>query len=268
MTETIFDSYWRHVKEVLGEPSKQKGGASKDTAIRLSEKPRPELDGKAIVGQLYEALACTGWGIDKAGSNWIWRTGDTKADQIDGDKYKEVKLERTIAQRGEGAWTWQMPTASGIQKDLDPKNNAQNKKASIDLVRKNGPGDFTFVELKVESNNPLYALFELLGYALAYLHARNEGNHSQANEDHDVLKAKRIRLVVLGPKSWYRYMIRTEQSDTKDFCFNWLAEKLATGLQSLDVKNKPQLSMCFEVYTDDLSVAAEEIIKNASNWGQ
>ena len=281
MNKNIYERYWETVGEILEEGQSETNSdkprpkyARKSTAIDLSQVPRHSLDGNTLVTRLYQALDCEGWKTDApCGKNWVWRTKAPNAEEKS-DSNLEVKLERTIVHKGrqkQQDWTWQMSTASGVQKDLDAEHNAKNKRTSIDLVRKNANNDYAFVELKVGSDNPLYALFELLGYALAYLHARNEGSHSQSNPDHDVMTADRIKLVVLGPESWYQYKIRARQGEAKAIDLSWLAKKIVDGLQALDLDKRPrEMAIKLDKYpfnnASDIPTAAEFIVDAAAVW--
>lgn len=273
MNQTIYEKYWEAVSKVLKEKKSESKSdkprpkyARKSTAKELSQLPPPTFDGNELITQLYQSL---GKEWKPGGKNWSWRPDDPKAEEKS-SKYREVKLERTIVQQGRQKkqdWTWQMSTASGVE------NSTNNKKTSIDLVRKNGDGDYTFVELKVESDNPLYALFELLGYTLAYLHARNHDRiHSPDECNYDVLKANMIRLVVLGPERWYKYETRSKQEGLKEYKLEWIAEKVVAGLQSLDVADKPEISFTFKKYPDfkkhpdAIALQAESIIRDAADW--
>src|SRR5579862_1258800 len=68
---------------------------------------------------------------------------------------KETQLERAIARVMPEAWVNQVPTASGL-------TDADDGKRSLDLVWQAASGRFEFIELKVESDNPLHAAMELL----------------------------------------------------------------------------------------------------------
>ena len=260
---SIFDNYWNQVKDILGEKPEQQV-ASKSTAIRFSAEQRPSVFGSDAVQRLYGALEGDGWKEQKqAGSNWVWREGIPQLR----NRPREVALERLIAFIGnkhQKIWTWQMSTSSGIQMDDKTKNNSTNKRRAIDLVRNNGNGSYTFVELKVGSDNPLYALFELIGYALACLIARTKG-WKGSNPANDVLRASEIRLVVLGPDSWYRYKTKGRHGGFKEYDIQWILPPLIEGLNLL-AGDKPRMSISFQRYMSPTEMAADEIIANAPHW--
>lgn len=264
MAAGIFERYDAKVREILvfERKGKEKNGPPKALAIVYSEnKNRAVFDGRSIVRSLYDEMADKGW-TNKEGKNWHWRED---ANVRIPEKGKEVRLERIVAasRNGKGMeWTWQMSTSSGIEKrHPDDKHNASNKRRSVDLVRCHGSDNdsFSFVELKVDADNPLYALFEILGYALAYLHARRGGRTGTGI--HNVMQAKHIRLVVLGPKCWYRY--NKDDPSSPQFDLQWMADELAKGLNDLP-KPRPEFSIAFEQF--GLDEAAADIIELANKW--
>lgn len=256
--ETMFARYRSRLKEedILGD------SPTKGTAIRFCEK-RP-FDGVSAIRNLFDTLSINGWNPPQlAGTNWKWRddkpTFKTRS--------PEVILERTVVLKGNtgtNEWTWQMSTASGVEAQLEDKRNASNKRAAIDLVRNNGNGSFTFVELKVGSDNPLYALFELLGYALAYLQARKNG-WGEYDPENEIFKAREIKLVVLGPEDWYKYKRRGSNAEHQIFNLDWMLPSLVEGLNLLS-KGNPTFSIAFETFRDPVELAAEQIISSAPGW--
>lgn len=108
----------------------------------------------------------------------------------------EVVLERAIAKASVAAdrndWANQVPIASGV---LGP--SAERRRA-IDLVHKRAEGHFEFVELKIASDTPLYAAFEIISYAGVWLLSRRDACGKE------LLEAKRVDLRVLAPAAYYR----------------------------------------------------------------
>ena len=72
---------------------------------------------------------------------------------------KEVLLERAIVKAMGEDWSNQMPTASGVL------GSHADKRSSVDLVWRKCPTSFTLMELKVDSDTPLFAAVECLFYA-------------------------------------------------------------------------------------------------------
>jgi len=98
-----------------------------------------------------------------------------------------------------------MPTLSGY---FGPR---RYKRRSVDLVHELAPGHYRFIELKVRSDNPLYAAFEVLSYGLTYLLARRYGP-VQSDSQYKVLRAEVCELVVLGPSAWYGRFSQEQRS--------------------------------------------------------
>jgi len=209
----------------------------KSLAILLSEKPPTQFDGIAAVDRLYKSLACDGWSASN-GQNWLWRT-DAPAHQT---LSPEVALEReVVAADTMGQWTCQMSTASGVQ------GPNLHKRRAIDLVRQVADDRYRFIELKVDSDNPLYALFEILGYGLAYLHSRK--NHWSGSGPYDVMGASDVELVVLGPSNWYRYKTGRTAKQRLRYQLDWMSGALTQGLRSLSGKT-PSMFLSFDEFTD------------------
>jgi hypothetical protein len=126
----------------------------------------------------------------------------------------EVQLERAIAAALGDDWANQVPTASGL---TGPHNDRHRH---LDLVHRSAPGVYTFYELKVASNTPLYAAMELLVRGLLYIFARRHvaalGYDPSAKE---LLRAQAIHLRVLAPRAFYAGLN-----------FSWLATSLTAGL--------------------------------------
>jgi len=142
-----------------------------------------------------------------------------------------------------------------------------NSRRAIDLVRFIGPRHYAFVELKLGSDNPLYAAFEILGYALAYLHARADGWTGPGG--HDVFDAERIELIILGPKGWSR----NDKCGTNmefEFKLDWLADEIAKSLNDFvkaEFKGVPAFSMKFRKFSNgSRAEQVSEIHHLAQNW--
>lgn len=159
----------------------------------------------------------------------------------------EVTLERAIilarrkrVQASKDEWTYQMPVATGLfGSDID-------KSANIDLVRKHPNGEFDLIELKLGSNNPLYAAIEILQYGLVYAVSRRLAEANEYDSDKlEILKAKQIRLCVLAPKSFY------EPAESDKYNFDWLVEALNEGLKYF--KEEGGYEMTFQLCLLDLN---------------
>lgn len=255
-TTAVFERYWKQVREELGLPASERRSFIKQEVSSLQKQDWRTLDGKQAVQRLFDSLASKGWN-ETPGANWFWRELHTEPSPKNGSQ--EVLLEHKIVQMGGQYWTRQVSTASGVDVEWDEKQGKtkrtrSNRRRSIDLVYDQGNGGFSFVELKVGSDSPIYALFEILGYGLAYWHSRQEkSNHKPAASR--LMQAKKIDLVVLGPESWYR---------DNPHNLATLVEQLNHGLAVL-TQNKPPMRLFYAEYPlDDFKnavVAAAPAIK-------
>lgn len=198
----------------LGVDLKHRGAA-----IERSKAPFHALDGVAMVSALCACLDGPWWQEEASsrGKNWVWR--DSVPSHL--TESREVVLERWLAQRSSDRWTCQMSTSSGLRLDVrDPRR-------SIDIVQRGQENEYRFIELKVHSDQPLYAMFEILGYGLLYLLTHQHGRRGGGR--HDVMTAKRIELIVLGPESWFGYK-ESRADPVSRFEFEWLRERINRGL--------------------------------------
>jgi len=76
---------------------------------------------------------------------------------------------------------------------------AGDRRRAIDLVRRHGENHFELIELKIASDNPLYAAVEIVGYACLWFLARND---RPANSS-ALLDAERVDLTVLAPPAYF-----------------------------------------------------------------
>jgi len=211
---SLFDVYWAAVSRLLACNPKHK-----IAAIQMSRSSLPIGNGAALVGELMSAMEGPEWSqpVSLSNGNWVWRD----AQSVPTTSSPEVRLEReVIAQGGLDDWTYQMSTASGLH------GPTSGRRRAIDLVHRPGDGHYEFIELKVNSDQPLYAAFEILGYGLAYLHARRNGQRGAGR--HDVMNARRIDLVILGPNEWYIHSRR--RGDGTRFDMEPLAASINAGL--------------------------------------
>ena len=229
MPKSIFTHYWAEVSRILG------GKPNKGSAIYLSEHPAMKFDGVLVVDKLYKSLDCSGWENSK-GRNWEWRR--------EAPTYRtaspEVSLEREIIASDEkGQWSCQMSTTSGVQGPY------LNKRRAIDLVLRKGADHYAFIELKVDGDNPLYAAFEILGYGLAYLHGRRHGWKGKGT--YDVMDAREVDLVVLGPHEWWTYKRRRGIPERKSYHLRQHFQQLSKGLDAL-TEGTPRMKLSAEAF--------------------
>lgn len=137
-------------------------------------------------------------------SNENWRAEVIKPDLGSANTSKEVLLERKIAQallkKGEKDWWNQMPIASGLI------SVTADRRRAVDLVHRFDPegSRYDFVELKVDSDTPVFALMEILRHGLVYLVLRKEPDWlPEIARGQPVFKAHDVGLRVLAPKDFF-----------------------------------------------------------------
>ena len=196
------------------------------------------IDAEKLLSELLSLIDSNLKSVTKRSmSNQNWRQ-EVKPDISPKNKSKEVLLERNFAQRiptneKRPCWWNQMPVASGL---VGP--NADRRRA-VDLVHRDAKSEeFDFVELKIASDSPLYALMEIALYGLIYLASRNTPKYlSDTSRKSLVLQAKKINLRVLAPKDYF--------SGYQFFSFQ---QHLNAGFKKLLAKDKDGLSMSIGNY--------------------
>lgn len=156
---------------------------------------------------------------------------------------KEKSLEKAIANLTSSDWVNQVPTSSGII------NSASDGSRNIDLVRRMIPGSYEFIELKVDSDTPLFAAFEITVNGLIYL-ASMENYADKYLSGKELLNAKNISLQTLAPKTFYS---RCRLS--------WLEEELNRGLSKFladKFGGKPQMNFAFTAFPENFKWPCED----------
>jgi len=160
--------------------------------------------------------------------NWRWKQ---HLDLGVANVSPELLLERKIVNLGGENWSNQMPVASGLT------GSASNKRNAVDLVHRENETSYSFIELKVDSDTPLFAAIEILFYGLMFIWSK-DNSHFLGYRDSlpPVLQATDVRLCVLAPESYYNR-----------FNPEWLALAVNEGLH--DVNQGKDLNMNFEFCT-------------------
>lgn len=201
----------------------------KESCQMLSGSPPPNFDMKALINDIYDRVQSKRKRLPSK-ENWRFE----KQTRI-GSKNKslEVKLERAIVRIPKETWpdadNWgnQIPTASGLM------NKSSDKRRALDLVRGRKDGSCEFIELKVNSDNPLYAAMEILTYSALYMFSRkNRGKLGYNKSQNPLLWATNtqaniqadnpadIHLKVLAPCDYY-----------KGYRLDWLENEINSGLK-------------------------------------
>ena len=161
--------------------------------------------------------------------NWRWKRHLELSPE---NTSPEVRLERSIVNACGDDWSNQMPTASGL---VGP---AADKRAAVDLVHRDEPTTYSLIELKVDSDNPLFAAIEILMHGLLFVWSRN--NRDRLGYDvkkQPVLVAENLTLAVLAPSDYYR-----------EFELKNLVSALDDGLAEFGRQHGLVLGFQFDVY--------------------
>jgi len=72
------------------------------------------------------------------------------------------------------------------------------------LVFRRAQKVFEFIELKINSNQPIFAATEIIGYEMIYHFTRNHlSDLGYSNSDKEILMASQIHLKVSAPCNYY-----------------------------------------------------------------
>lgn len=228
---------------------------SKQTCIDLAERRPDTLDIEALIPKVYQKIEQNWKSVARrtpSSKNWdlTWKLA-TESD----DKPREVRLaaksasaevvlERLIIQavlnRHQDDWFHQCPTASGVY-------STRSDRCHIDLIRQISDEEFELVELKVASNNPVFAAFEILRNGLLYLHARRCLDVHYAGKR--LLKATKVRLTVLAPFAYYTYKRKGRSAQPKVYDLGWFEKGLSRAI-SVFAKNECEMIFAFDVGRD------------------
>ena len=204
---------------------------------RLDGKPMGSMDGYQLIAELLAIIesnwrgARTGYGKEPSAENWRL----VPLLEISKENTSpEVTLERAMVALSSDKWANQVPTSSGLC------SSTQDKRRAIDLVYKNGLDEYTFFELKIVSDTPLFAAMEILIYGLLYIFTRQHiGELGYDNGEKALLKAQTIHLRTLAPKKFYEGVDLT-----------WLDNSINAGLAKfLSEQSEMPLQMDFGFIT-------------------
>lgn len=207
--------------------------------LQLGKCQPASFDGVAFVAELF-SLVSANWScclaaLERPPSQENWRWFDPKCAISPVNESPEVTLERvavsTALAQGRLDWSNQIPIASGLIAGPGDRRRA------VDLVHQRGKGAFDFVELKVGSDNPLFAAIEILQYGLVWLLSKQHRD-ILGYGGKTLIQAADIRLSVLAPAAYYR-----------DLNLSWLASGLTEGLGAVGRQiGEVYLSFTFESF--------------------
>ena len=134
-----------------------------------------------------------------------------------------------------------MSTASGVV------GADSDKSSNVDLVWRKDPDSYSFFELKVKSNTPLYAAIQILLYGLLFVWSRN----NQAELQYDsaiqpVLRASKIELCSLAPRKFYQ-----------PFNLRNLSDALNQGFSTFKYRGDLELSFNFAQFDSTINAESE-----------
>jgi hypothetical protein len=174
-----------------------------------------QLDGVEMVGSAFRQV-CTNLSNrieERHGSSQNWRWAK-QLKITEGNPSREKQLEKAIACHTGDDWVNQVPTSSGVVGSGERHRN-------LDLVHRRAPGRFEFIELKVNSDNPLFAAIEIVCYGLVYLCSRRNAGLLGYPHHNDLLRATEVDLQVLAPATYYADAGPREQLRTLEDQLNY-----------------------------------------------
>ena len=176
----------------------------KSTAIELSRRTTPIGDARPFLDACYSRIhqnwlaAIDSGYTNPSKENWRWKR---HLDLAPENTSPELRLERAIVATCGESWSNQMPVASGL---VGP---ASNRRAAVDLVHRKDPTTYSLIELKVDSDNPLFAAIEILIYGLLFVWSRENQNSLRYDiQKQPVLGANDVTLSVLAPERFFEGM--------------------------------------------------------------
>ena len=193
-------------KALKAEPSNEI--CSKGTALALGgkePKDRPNVDFFPIVEAMWRLIA-TNWVEGqcqwRGSENWRWEPCENLSVERP-NRSEEVLLNRTLAQKlNKERWTNETPTASGLAE------KGGREPGGLDLAYHCPPDRVRLIELKIRSNNPVYAAFQIVTYGLVLnlarlVHERLLHKNGPITISEQWRSANQADLLVLAPTSYY-----------------------------------------------------------------
>jgi hypothetical protein len=136
-------------------------------------------------------------GLGSSAANWCWDANSAYSRE---NRSLETMVEREIIRLTQtlGTWANQIPTDSGI-------GEGSSKSGHIDLGHRCTDRGFELIELKIASNKPAEAAFQIARYGLAYeLFRRDSGlERNSGGMTKKLFAAQSIHLRVLAPSRYY-----------------------------------------------------------------
>jgi hypothetical protein len=232
----------------------------KESCLKLSQSRLANFSGEELIEKVYSKIESNRNKL-RGPSDENWRL-ERQTGIGERNDSSEVKLERAIVNIASAVWpdavNWynQIPTSSGL---IDEHCD---KRCAIDLVHERADGSYEFIELKVESDNPLSAAMEILKYGILYIYSRkNRKDFGPKSEG--LLGAKIIHLVVLAPDHYYKDYERESG-------LAMLERKIDTALGTYLIKHRSEfqelrMDFRFEKFSDQSDHSDTALINILSN---
>ncbi|MBA2433700.1 MAG: hypothetical protein H0V54_01205 [Chthoniobacterales bacterium] len=216
-------------------PGEDAGMSLNKICESLCERRPANFDMEALIARLEQNIEERTRYRGVSDKNWELRRRDAYKDT---QLLREEVLERRIIKAMKNAhrddWFNKCATVSG---DLTPRSGCH-----IDLIRRCSNEEFELIELKVGSDTPVFAAFEILRNALFYLRARRSWIPSYS--DRQLLKAKRIALRVLAPLDFYK---DEREAEPKMYDLRWFERELDRAISAAG-RSECEMTFAFEVF--------------------
>ena len=185
--------------------------------------------------EIYDLIERNYPGRPKSRSRKLWKLRHA-CDISPHNPSPEKMLEKAVAMLGKSChmpgWFNQCPVASGIV------DSGRNRKNAVDLVHWSKSGECArLIELKWASNDPRYALREILRYGVAYIFCRVHRNEL-CLERRPLMDANHVALEVVAPRQFYsghdekkRFACVSKSLD--EFARSKIGEKFTMSLNAL-----------------------------------
>lgn len=223
-----------------------------ETSCKHAQSKIADFGATALIADIYDQIG-TNWEASKynKASKENWRFEQQRA-IVKTNESKEVILERAIVNVSAEVWPdvkdWvnQVPVASGLV------SASADRRRAIDLVHKCGPAAYEFVELKIDSDTPLYAAMEILKYGVLYIFCRQDEREGKRVSDYidrtkQLLRAQNIHLQVLAPAKYYeKYDLSRLERSLAEGLANFLKHRKFEFEMDFKFMSIPQVPTCLK----------------------
>jgi hypothetical protein len=167
----------------------------------------------------------------------------------------EKEIVRAYKESRRKDWSNQVPVASGLI------NATSYRRKAVDLVHQRAEAAFDLIELKVASNNPLYAAMEILENGLVWLLSR-QNKAALGYIGNPIIEANDLRLVVLAPERFYELDKHLDRPDPR--IAHQIGKPLDRGLAALGKRHGVTLAFQFQVlpHTFDIKPPYKSVLAN------